>query len=204
MSIIVNKDTKVIVQGITGKEGTFHATQMLEYGTNIVAGVTPNKGGQMALDNKVPVFNTVKEAMDETGANATIIFVPPRFAANAIIEASEAGIDTIICISEGIPTRDMIKAKKITEINNTRLVGPNCPGVITVDECKLGIMPGFIAKKGTIGVISKSGTLTYEAIDQLVKNGLGQTTALGIGGDPIIGTDMRDAVELFENDPETE
>ena len=204
MSIIVNKDTKVIVQGITGKEGTFHSTQMLEYGTNIVAGVTPNKGGQMALDNKVPVFNTVKEAMDETGANATIIFVPPRFAANAIIEASEAGIDTIICISEGIPTRDMIKAKKITEINNTRLVGPNCPGVITVDECKLGIMPGFIAKKGTIGVISKSGTLTYEAIDQLVKNGLGQTTALGIGGDPIIGTDMRDAVELFENDPETE
>ena len=204
MSIIINKDTKVIVQGITGKEGTFHATQMLEYGTNIVAGVTPNKGGQMALDNKVPVFNTVKEAMDETGANATIIFVPPRFAANAIIEASEAGIDTIICISEGIPTRDMIKAKKITEINNTRLVGPNCPGVITVDECKLGIMPGFIAKKGTIGVISKSGTLTYEAIDQLVKNGLGQTTALGIGGDPIIGTDMRDAVELFENDPETE
>ena len=204
MSIIVNKDTKVIVQGITGKEGTFHATQMLDYGTKIVAGVTPNKGGQMALDNKVPVFNTVKEAMDETGANATIIFVPPRFAANAIIEASEAGIDTIICISEGIPTRDMIKAKKITEINNTRLVGPNCPGVITVDECKLGIMPGFIAKKGTIGVISKSGTLTYEAIDQLVKNGLGQTTALGIGGDPIIGTDMRDAVELFENDPETE
>ena len=204
MSIIVNKDTKVIVQGITGKEGTFHAAQMLEYGTNIVAGVTPNKGGQMALEDKVPVFNTVKEAMDATGANATIIFVPPRFAANAIIEASEAGIDTIICISEGIPTRDMIKAKKITEINNTRLVGPNCPGVITVDECKLGIMPGFIAKKGTIGVISKSGTLTYEAIDQLVKNGLGQTTALGIGGDPIIGTDMRDAVELFENDPETE
>ena len=204
MSIIVNKDTKVIVQGITGKEGTFHAKQMLEYGTKIVAGVTPNKGGQMALDNKIPVFNTVKEAMDSTNANATIIFVPPRFAADAIIEASEAGIDTVICISEGIPTRDMIKAKKITEINNTRLVGPNCPGVITVDECKLGIMPGFIAKKGTIGVISKSGTLTYEAIDQLVKNGLGQTTALGIGGDPIIGTDMRDAVELFENDPETE
>ena len=204
MSIIVNKDTKVIVQGITGKEGTFHAKQMLEYGTKIVAGVTPNKGGQMALDNKIPVFNTVKEAMDSTNPNATIIFVPPRFAANAIIEASEAGIDTVICISEGIPTRDMIKAKKITEINNTRLVGPNCPGVITVDECKLGIMPGFIAKKGTIVVISKSGTLTYEAIDQLVKNGLGQTTALGIGGDPIIGTDMRDAVELFENDPETE
>jgi len=204
MSIIVNKDTKVIVQGITGKEGTFHAKQMLEYGTKIVAGVTPNKGGQMALDNKIPVFNTVKEAMDSTNANATIIFVPPRFAANAIIEASEAGIDTVICISEGIPTRDMIKAKKITEINKTRLVGPNCPGVITVDECKLGIMPGFIAKKGTIGVISKSGTLTYEAIDQLVKNGLGQTTALGIGGDPSIGTDMRDAVELFENDPETE
>ena len=203
MSIIVNKDTRVIVQGITGKEGSFHAEQMLEYGTNIVAGVTPKKGGQMALDGKIPVFDTVADAKNATNANASIIFVPPRFAANAIIEASEAGIDTIICISEGIPTRDMIKAKKITENNNTRLVGPNCPGVITVDECKLGIMPGFITKKGSVGVISKSGTLTYEAVDQLVKNGLGQTTALGIGGDPIIGTDMRDAVELFENDPET-
>jgi len=204
MSIIINKDTRVIVQGITGKEGTFHATQMMDYGTAIVAGVTPNKGGQMAIDNKVPVFNTVLEAKNATNANASIIFVPPRFAANAIIEASEAGIETIICISEGIPVRDMIRAKKITENNNTRLVGPNCPGVITVDECKLGIMPGFITKKGSVGVISKSGTLTYEAIDQLVKNGLGQTTALGIGGDPIIGTDMKDAVELFENDPETE
>jgi len=203
MSIIINKDTRVIVQGITGKEGTFHATQMMDYGTAIVAGVTPNKGGQMAIDNKVPVFNTVLEAKNATNANASIIFVPPRFAANAIIEASEAGIETIICISEGIPVRDMIRAKKITENNNTRLVGPNCPGVITVDECKLGIMPGFITKKGSVGVISKSGTLTYEAIDQLVKNGLGQTTALGIGGDPIIGTDMKDAVELFENDPET-
>jgi succinyl-CoA synthetase alpha subunit len=203
MSIIVNKDTRVIVQGITGKEGSFHAEQMLEYGTNIVAGVTPKKGGQMALDGKVQVFDTVTEAKEATGANASIIFVPPRFAANAIIEASEAGVDTIICISEGIPIRDMIKAKKITENNKTRLVGPNCPGVITVDECKLGIMPGFITKKGSVGVISKSGTLTYEAVDQLVKNGLGQTTALGIGGDPIIGTDMRDAVELFENDPET-
>jgi len=203
MSIIVNKDTRVLVQGITGKEGTFHAMQMMDYGTKIVGGVTPNKGGQMALDNQVPVFNTVLEAKNATNANASIIFVPPRFAANAIIEASEAGIKTIICISEGIPIRDMIKAKKITENNNTRLVGPNCPGVITVDECKLGIMPGFITKKGSVGVISKSGTLTYEAIDQLVKNGLGQTTALGIGGDPIIGTDMKDAVELFENDPDT-
>jgi len=203
MSIIINKDTRVIVQGITGKEGTFHATQMMDYGTTIVAGVTPNKGGQMAIDNKVPVFNTVSEAKNATNANASIIFVPPRFAANAIVESSEAGIETIICISEGIPIRDMIRAKKITENNNTRLVGPNCPGVITVDECKLGIMPGFITKKGSVGVISKSGTLTYEAIDQLVKNGLGQTTALGIGGDPIIGTDMKDAVELFENDPKT-
>ena len=203
MSIIINKDTRVIIQGITGNEGTFHASQMIEYGTKIVAGVTPKKGGQMAINNQVPVFNTVKEAKQTTNANASIIFVPPRFAANAIIEASEAGIQTIICISEGIPIRDMLKAKKITENNNTRLVGPNCPGVITVDECKLGIMPGFITKKGSIGVISKSGTLTYEAIDQLVKNGLGQTTALGIGGDPIIGTDMKDAVELFEKDPET-
>ena len=203
MSIIINKDTRVLVQGITGKEGTFHALQMMEYGTKIVGGVTPNKGGQMDLDNQVPVFNTVVEAKNATNANASIIFVPPRFAADAMVEASEAGIETIICISEGIPIRDMIKAKKITENNNTRLVGPNCPGVITVDECKLGIMPGFITKKGSVGVISKSGTLTYEAIDQLVKNGLGQTTALGIGGDPIIGTDMKDAVELFENDPDT-
>ena len=203
MSIIVNNNTKVIVQGITGNEGSFHTTQMIDYGTKIVAGVTPNKGGQMAINNSIPVFNTVKEAKEATNANTSIIFVPPRFAANAIIEASQAEIETIVCISEGIPIRDMVKVKKIIDNNNTRLIGPNCPGIITVDECKLGIMPGFITKKGNVGVISKSGTLTYEAIDQLVKNGLGQTTALGIGGDPIIGTDMKDAVELFENDPET-
>ena len=203
MSILINKNTKVVVQGITGQEGTFHSTEMIKYGTKIVAGVTPNKGGQLAIEGRVPVFNTVQEARNATGANASIIFVPPRFAAAAIIEASEAGIETIVCISEGIPVRDMIKAKKIVDNNKTFLIGPNCPGVITVDECKLGIMPGFITKKGSIGVISKSGTLTYEAIDQLVKNGLGQTTALGIGGDPIIGTDMKTAVELFENDPET-
>jgi len=203
MSIIINNDTRVIVQGITGNEGTFHTSQMIDYGTKIVAGVTPNKGGQLTINNTIPVFNTVIEAKEATKANTSIIFVPPKFAANAIIEASEAGIKTIVCISEGIPIRDMVKAKKISDNNKTRLVGPNCPGIITVDECKLGIMPGFITKKGSIGVISKSGTLTYEAIDQLVKNGLGQTTALGIGGDPIIGTDMKDAVELFENDPDT-
>ena len=204
MSILINKNTKVVVQGITGQEGTFHSTEMIKYGTKIVAGVTPNKGGQLAIEGRVPVFNTVQEATNATGANASIIFVPPRFAASAIIEASEAGIQTIVCISEGIPIRDMIKAKKIVDINKTFLIGPNCPGVITVDECKLGIMPGFITKKGSIGVISKSGTLTYEAIDQLVKNGLGQTTALGIGGDPIIGTDMKTAVQLFEKDSDTE
>ena len=203
MSIIINNNTKVIVQGITGNEGSFHTTQMIDYGTNIVAGVTPNKGGQMAINNSIPVFNTVKEAKEATNANTSIIFVPPRFAANAIIEASQAEIETIVCISEGIPIRDMVKVKKIIDNNNTRLIGPNCPGIITVDECKLGIMPGFITKKGNVGVISKSGTLTYEAIDQLVKNGLGQTTALGIGGDPIIGTDMKDAVKLFEDDLET-
>ena len=203
MSIIINNGTRVIVQGITGNEGTFHTSQMIDYGTKIVAGVTPNKGGQLAINNTIPVFNTVIEAKEATKANTSIIFVPPKFAAKAIIEASEAGIKTIVCISEGIPIRDMVKAKKITDNNKTRLVGPNCPGIITVDECKLGIMPGFITKKGSVGVISKSGTLTYEAIDQLVKNGLGQTTALGIGGDPIIGTDMKDAVELFENDPDT-
>ena len=203
MSIIINNDTRVIVQGITGNEGTFHTNQMIDYGTKIVAGVTPNKGGQLTINNTIPVFNTVIEAKEATKANTSIIFVPPKFAANAIIESSEAGIKTIVCISEGIPIRDMVKAKKISDNNKTRLVGPNCPGIITVDECKLGIMPGFITKKGSIGVISKSGTLTYEAIDQLVKNGLGQTTALGIGGDPIIGTDMKDAVELFENDPDT-
>jgi len=203
MSILVNKDTKVVVQGITGSEGTFHSEQMIEYGTNIVAGVTPGKGGDTVLDN-IPVYNSVKEARDNHNVNASIIFVPPRFAAEAIIESIESGIELIICISEGIPIRDMVKVKHMLENSNSRLIGPNCPGIITVDECKLGIMPGFICKKGNVGVISKSGTLTYEAIDQLVKNGLGQTTAIGIGGDPIIGTDMIAALELFENDPETD
>ena len=203
MSILVNNNTKVVVQGITGSEGTFHSEQMIEYGTNIVAGVTPGKGGNIVLDN-IPVYNSVKEARDNHDANASIIFVPPRFAAGAMIESIEAGIELIICISEGIPVRDMVKVKHMLNNSNSRLIGPNCPGIITVDECKLGIMPGFICKKGNVGVISKSGTLTYEAIDQLVKNGLGQTTALGIGGDPIIGTDMIAALELFENDPETE
>ena len=203
MSIIVNKDTRVLVQGITGSEGTFHSTQMIDYGTNIVGGVTPGKGGQMAIENSIPVFNSVIEAKNETNANASIIFVPPAFAGSAIVEAAKANIKTIVCISEGIPTRDMIKAKHLVDEMEITLIGPNCPGIITVDECKLGIMPGFITKKGNIGVISKSGTLTYEAIYQLVENGLGQTTALGIGGDPIIGTDMKKAIELFENDPET-
>ena len=203
MSIIVNKDTRVLVQGITGSEGTFHSTQMLEYGTNIVAGVTPGKGGQKTINDTISVFNSVAEAKETTQANASIIFVPPAFAGSAIIEAAEANMETIVCISEGIPTRDMIKAKNIVDEKNITLIGPNCPGIITVDECKLGIMPGFITKKGNIGVISKSGTLTYEAIYQLVQNGLGQTTALGIGGDPIIGTDMKSAIELFENDKDT-
>tara|TARA_S200000501_G_scaffold190154_1_gene178977 strand:+ start:915 stop:1784 length:870 start_codon:yes stop_codon:yes gene_type:complete len=202
MSILINKNSKIIVQGITGSEGYFHAEQMLDYGTNIVAGVTPGKGGQIVFDT-IPVFDTVKEAKNATDANASIIFVPPRFAANAIIESANEKINTIVCISEGIPVRDMIKAKEIIDKNKVNLVGPNCPGIITVDECKLGIMPGFIAKKGSVGVISKSGTLTYEAIDQLVKNNLGQTTALGIGGDPIIGTDMKKALKLFEDDKET-
>tara|TARA_B100000941_G_scaffold159965_1_gene113754 strand:- start:17763 stop:18635 length:873 start_codon:yes stop_codon:yes gene_type:complete len=204
MSIIVNKRTKVLVQGITGSEGTFHSKQMIEYGTNIVSGVTPGKGGTKALDGKVDVFNSVLDAKEATDANASIIFVPPAYAGSAIIESAEAGIETIVCISEGIPTRDMIKAKHIVNERNICLIGPNCPGIITVDECKLGIMPGFITQKGNIGVISKSGTLTYEAIYQLVQNNLGQTTALGIGGDPIIGTDMKDAVKLFEEDKETD
>jgi succinyl-CoA synthetase alpha subunit len=204
MSIIVNNDTKVIVQGITGTEGTFHAKQMIEYGTNIVAGVTPGKGGKKAIDDTINVYNKVKDAKEASGANASIIFVPPSFAASAIIESAEADIQTIVCISEGIPTRDMIRAKHIVDEKEICLIGPNCPGIITVDECKLGIMPGFISKKGNIGVISKSGTLTYEAIYQLGQNGLGQTTALGIGGDPIIGTDMKDAIKLFEKDKETE
>ena len=203
MSILVNKNSKVIVQGITGSEGTFHANQMIEYGTNVVAGVTPGKGGSFATDYNIPVFNSVEEAKNEKNANTSIIFVPPRFAAEAIIESIYANIEVIVCISEGIPVNDMLVVKKILDQSNSRLIGPNCPGVITVDEAKIGIMPGFICKKGNIGVISKSGTLTYEAIDQLVKNDLGQTTAIGIGGDPIIGTDMKTALELFEEDPDT-
>ena len=204
MSILVNKDSKVIVQGVTGSEGQFHSVQMLEYGTNIVAGVTPGKGGQSTLNGKVPVFNSVEDAVKDTYADTSIIFVPPPFAAEAIIEASYAGISLVVCITEGVPVHDMLKAKKIISQNGTRLIGPNCPGIITVDECKLGIMPGFICKRGNVGVISKSGTLTYEAIDQLVNVGLGQTTAIGIGGDPIIGTTMRDCLELFESDSETD
>ena len=203
MSILVNKDSKIIVQGITGSEGQFHAGQMLEYGTQVVAGVTPGKGGQQTLDNRVPVFNSVEEAVEQTGADTSIIFVPPPFAGEAVIEASYAGIKVVVCITEGVPVHDMVKVKKVVDQNGTRLIGPNCPGIITVDECKLGIMPGFICKKGKIGVISKSGTLTYEAIAQLVNVGLGQTTAIGIGGDPIIGTTMKDCIELFEADPET-
>ena len=204
MSIIVNKDSKVIVQGITGSEGSFHASEMLAYGTNIVGGVTPGKGGSKAIDGKVLVYNSVEEAKNATNADVSIIFVPPPFAAEAIIEASEAGIEVVVCISEGIPIRDMKLAKRVVDQNNTRLIGPNCPGIITVEECKLGIMPGFICKKGNIGVVSKSGTLTYEAIGQLVDAGLGQTTAIGIGGDPIIGTTMIDILDLFEKDNETE
>jgi succinyl-CoA synthetase alpha subunit len=204
MSILVNKNSRVIVQGITGSEGDFHSKQMLDYGTNIVGGVTPGKGGQYAVDEKIKVFDSVEEAVDQTNANTSIIFVPPPFAADAIIEASYAGVGTIVCITEGVPVHDMIKVKQVTNKNGTRLIGPNCPGIITVDECKLGIMPGFICKKGNIGVVSKSGTLTYEAIDQLVNVGLGQTTAIGIGGDPIIGTTMKDCLELFEKDPDTE
>ena len=204
MSILVNKNSRVIVQGITGSEGDFHSKQMLDYGTNIVGGVTPGKGGQYAVDEKIKVFDSVEEAVDQTNANTSIIFVPPPFAADAIIEASYAGVGTIVCITEGVPVHDMVKVKQVTNKNGTRLIGPNCPGIITVDECKLGIMPGFICKKGNIGVVSKSGTLTYEAIDQLVNVGLGQTTAIGIGGDPIIGTTMKDCLELFEKDPDTE
>ena len=204
MSILVNKNSRVIVQGITGSEGDFHSKQMLDYGTNIVGGVTPGKGEQYAVDEKIKVFDSVEEAVDQTNANTSIIFVPPPFAADAIIEASYAGVETIVCITEGVPVHDMVKVKQVTNKNRTRLIGPNCPGIITVDECKLGIMPGFICKKGNIGVVSKSGTLTYEAIDQLVNVGLGQTTAIGIGGDPIIGTTMKDCLELFEKDPDTE
>ena len=203
MSILVNNDSKIIVQGITGSEGQFHAGQMLEYGTQVVAGVTPGKGGQQTLENRVPVFNSVEEAVKQTGADTSIIFVPPPFAAEAVIEASYAGIKVVVCITEGVPVHDMLKVKKVVDQNGTRLIGPNCPGIITVDDGKLGIMSGFICKKGNIGVISKSGTLTYEAIAQLVNVGLGQTTAIGIGGDPIVGTTMKDCIELFEADPET-
>ena len=204
MSILVNKNSKVIVQGITGSEGEFHTRQMLEYGTNIVGGVTPGKGGQKTIEETINVYDSVEESVAKTGANTSIVFVPPPFAADAIIESSYAGIDLVVCITEGIPIHDMVKVKQIVEKNGTRLIGPNCPGIITVDECKLGIMPSFICEKGNIGVISKSGTLTYEAIDQLVNSGLGQTTAIGIGGDPIIGTSMKDCLELFQEDPETE
>ena len=201
MSVLINKDSKVIVQGFTGNEGTYHASQMIEYGTNVVGGVTPGKGGQTHLDR--PVFNTVQDAVDATGANVSIIFVPPAFAADAIMEAAAAGIALIVCITEGIPTKDMIQVKSYLSDKNSRLIGPNCPGIITAEEAKIGIMPGFIFKKGSVGVVSKSGTLTYEAVDQTVKAGLGITTAIGIGGDPIIGTTTKEAVELLMNDPET-
>ncbi|WP_348824824.1 succinate--CoA ligase subunit alpha [Flavobacterium aestuarii] len=202
MSVLVNKDSKIIVQGFTGSEGTFHATQMIEYGTNVVGGVTPGKGGTTHLN--LPVFNTVKDAVVQAGADTTIIFVPPAFAADAIMEAADAGIKVIIAITEGIPVADMIKANSYVKQRNARLIGPNCPGVITPGEAKVGIMPGFVFKKGTVGIVSKSGTLTYEAADQVVKQGLGITTAIGIGGDPIIGTTTKEAVELLMNDPETE
>jgi succinyl-CoA synthetase alpha subunit len=202
MSVLVNKNSKVIVQGFTGSEGSFHAEQMIAYGTNVVGGVTPGKGGQTHLDR--PVFNTVEDAVKNTGADVSIIFVPPAFAADAVMEAADGGIKVIVCITEGIPTKDMVMVKSYIQNRNVTMIGPNCPGIITADECKVGIMPGFIFKKGTIGVVSKSGTLTYEAVDQLTKAGLGQTTAIGIGGDPIIGTTTKEAVELLMNDPETE
>ncbi|WP_370476190.1 succinate--CoA ligase subunit alpha [Tamlana flava] len=202
MSVLVNKDSKIIVQGFTGSEGTFHASQMIEYGTNVVGGVTPGKGGQTHLDK--PVFNTVLEAVEQVGADTTIIFVPPAFAADAIMEAADAGIKVIITITEGIPVADMIAASNYIKNKDCRLIGPNCPGVITPEEAKVGIMPGFVFKKGKVGIVSKSGTLTYEAADQVVKQGLGITTAIGIGGDPIIGTTTKQAVELLINDPETE
>lgn len=202
MSVLVNKDSRIIVQGYTGKEGTFHATQMLEYGSNLVGGVTPGKGGTMHLDR--PVFNTVQQAVEQAGADTSVIFVPPYFAADAIMEAADAGIKVIICITEGIPVQDMVKVKAYIKDRDCRLIGPNCPGVITPDEAKCGIMPGFIHRKGSIGIVSRSGTLTYEAVDQITRVGLGQSTCIGIGGDPIVGTSTKEAVELLMNDPETE
>ena len=202
MSILVSKKSKILVQGFTGTEGTFHATQMIEYGTNIVGGVTPGKGGNKHLEK--PVFNTVADCVKSTGADVSIIFVPPAFAADAIMESADAGIGLVVCITEGIPVQDMVKVKNYLLGKKTRLVGPNCPGVITADECKVGIMPGFVFKPGKIGIVSKSGTLTYEAADQVAKAGLGISTAVGIGGDPIIGTTTKEAVELFMNDPATD
>ncbi|MCX6318572.1 MAG: succinate--CoA ligase subunit alpha [Bacteroidetes bacterium] len=202
MSILVNKDSKILVQGFTGTEGTFHATQMIEYGTNVVGGVTPGKGGTQHLER--PVFNTVADCVKSTGADVSIIFVPPAFAADAVMEAADAGIRLVVCITEGIPVQDMVKVKNYLQGKPTRLVGPNCPGVITSGECKVGIMPGFIFKPGRIGIVSKSGTLTYEAADQVAKAGLGISTAVGIGGDPIIGTTTKEAVELFMNDENTD
>lgn len=201
MSVLVNKNSKVIVQGFTGTEGSFHASQMIEYGTQVVGGVTPGKGGTTHLDR--PVFNTVADAVKATGADVSIIFVPPAFAADAVMEATDAGIALVVCITEGIPVQDMVKVKNYLKGTTTRLIGPNCPGVITAGECKVGIMPGFIFKQGNIGIVSKSGTLTYEAADQVAKAGLGITTAIGIGGDPIIGTPTKEAVELLMNDPDT-
>ena len=202
MSILINKNSKILVQGFTGSEGTFHATQMIDYGTNVVGGVTPGKGGQKHLDR--PVFNTVADCVKSTGADVSIIFVPPAFAADAIMESAEAGTGLVVCITEGSPGQDMVKVKNFLRSTSTRLVGPNCPGVITADECKVGIMPGFVFKKGKIGIVSKSGTLTYEAADQVAKAGLGISTAVGIGGDPIIGTTTKEAVELFMNDADTD
>ncbi len=204
MAILVNRHSKIIVQGITGSEGSFHAGQCLEYGGNVVGGVTPGKGGQRTLEDQVPVFNTCAEAREQTGANVSLIFVPPAFAADAIMEAAAAGIELIVCITEGIPVNDMLQAMAFLKTTPSRLIGPNCPGLLTPKEAKVGIMPGFIAKKGTVGVISKSGTLTYEAVHQLCNAGLGQSTCVGIGGDPIIGTRMAEVLELFEKDSETE